>query len=205
MDQLRSIRMYDKVLDVLDESSWSILKHKAKQSFLSGTGDRGKQEFFNQLNEAFAYRHLLQRGYSSVAFMPEDNKQKTPDLQFTQGDFQRFCEVKTLSISNEEIDRMKRDETFDSSIYIQLPDALLQNKLYNVLTRATKQIQSQGTGFVYLIVYFDDFTLRHYTNYKRQLIDFLEIEFPALEVYIKIGIQSRKHIHHRSSHIRKRS
>lgn len=195
--QLRSlVATYDRALDTLDARSWEVLKAKALKSFLADSVDRGKNNFFNHLNESFAYRYLLQRGARSIAFVPETTKRKTPDLSFLENSKEFFCEVKTIGVSDEEIQRTKLEESLDASVYDQLTDQFLTGKLVNTVEHASTQIDSVGEGLVYLILGFDDFTLRNYRRYKSQLRELLTSRFPNREIYIKIGLQSRKRIHH---------
>ena len=55
---------YDRALSTLDDESWDILKNKALQHYLDHRNGKRKEGFFNQLNEAFAYRHLIKQGFS---------------------------------------------------------------------------------------------------------------------------------------------
>ena len=54
---------YNKSLMAIDEESWLILKGKALQHYLNHRSGQRKQGFFNQLNEAFAYRYLVSTGF----------------------------------------------------------------------------------------------------------------------------------------------
>ena len=66
----RAYRTYDDALKVLDAKSWQILKGKAIDHFLNHRNGQLKQGFFNQLNEAFAYRHLRQQNYLNIRLYP---------------------------------------------------------------------------------------------------------------------------------------
>jgi hypothetical protein len=196
--QWRSLfKTYDRVLDTLDDPSWAILKAKASEKFKANTVDRGKHQFFDVLNESFAYRYLLQRGASGVVCLPESKQkgQKTPDFSFIENGKKLYCEVKTINISDDEIIRTKRMQSFDGSVYYELPPNFLNGKLVSVVEQASSQIAFVGDGFMYLIISFDDFTHSYYDRYRSQLKEFLASEFPGREIYIKIGLQSRKRIH----------
>ena len=56
----KQCRYYNDALMLLDDQSWAILKAKAIQQYENHREGQTKQPFFNQLNEAFAYRHLEQ-------------------------------------------------------------------------------------------------------------------------------------------------
>lgn len=192
---LRSIlRTYNRAFKTLDIPSWELLKSKAIANFSGKSTNRGKNSFFNHLNEAFAYRYLHQRGCKLITIVPATTKHRSPDLSFIENGIQRFCEVKTIEISEDEIGRTICGSTFDATIYCALSLPFL-NKLDTTLSNAADQMSSQGSGLVYLIVNFDDFTLKHYSTYKYQLVQFLRLKYPMQEVYIKIGMQSRKRIH----------
>jgi hypothetical protein len=60
--KMKAYRTYEDALRLLDFESWNILKVKAIAHFLDHRSGQLKQGFFNQLNEAFAYRHLLRQG-----------------------------------------------------------------------------------------------------------------------------------------------
>jgi hypothetical protein len=190
---------YDRGLNTLDDPSWAILKAKVSEKFKEETDDsgRGKHQFFDVLNESFAYRYLHQRGASCVACLPESKKkgQKTPDFSFIENGKKLYCEVKTINISDDEIKRTKCGDSFDGSVYDELTQGFLNGKLVSVVRQASSQIDLVGNGFVYLILSFDDFTLRNYERYRSQLKELLMSKFPGREIYIKIGLQSRKRIH----------
>lgn len=197
------IAAYDRALRSLDDDSWRTLKQKAMREFPCNIENRGKQPFFNQLNEAFAYRFLLQRGYNQVALVPEDTsrrkKRKTPDIRFLKSGGVSFCEVKTIGVSIDEIARMKSGDVFDTSIYSQLDSPFLEKKLPEAIGVALSQVEAAGgRGLVFLIVQFDDFTLQYYAIYRQQISRLLTERFPEKEVYVKFGIQGQRRLHHRA-------
>ena len=75
-------RSYNDALMLLDDESWSTLKEKAIEQFMNEREGQRKQGFFNQLNEAFAYRYLLRRGFENIRFIKE-TKERTPDIRFS--------------------------------------------------------------------------------------------------------------------------
>src|SRR3974390_3112899 len=103
----------------LDASSWKILKKKAVDHYMNQRRGQRKQGFFNQLNEAFAYRYLCRRGFRRVRFIQE-GAQKTPDIRFSDHGILKCCEVKTIGISDDEIKRRSSNSVFDGSNYISL-------------------------------------------------------------------------------------
>lgn len=191
--ELRSeYQAYERALSLLDPESWTELRAKAVAHFLDHRPGQLKQGFFNQLNEAFAYQHLVRRGYRQVRVLREIGKTQ-PDLEYMRGDEKLFCEVKTLGISNEEIARREVPKRFRSSIYYEL-DAGFVSKLQSTLDVAQSQINARGAnGMIYLLILFDDFTLEHYDRYRKQVHACIQTH-TTKNVYVKVGIRGRRHI-----------
>ncbi|WP_428717141.1 hypothetical protein [Undibacterium curvum] len=194
--QARAIfRAYDKALDCLDQSSWEILSQKAIDHFFDHRSGQLKQGFYNQLNEAFAYKFLLRQGYSHVSILRENGK-TTPDLSYCCGTEIRYCEVKSIGISEEEIDRLDAGDVFNGSVYFDLSAGFMR-KLDADIKLGYKQIASKGTeGIVFIVANLDDFTLTHYERYRMQIAEHLsKVENP--EVYVMVGLLGGRKIHHR--------
>jgi hypothetical protein len=183
----KAYRTYDDALRWLDGDSWEILKAKAIAHFRDHRGGQLKQGFFNQLNEAFAYRHLVRQGYRGVRMLPERGE-RVPDLEYHDGRRQKHCEVKTIGISDEEIARRGSERAF-SNAYVRLRDGFF-NKLRSTIGVARSQIDAQGTpGLVYVVVIWDDFALDNYRSYRRELAAFARAE-RVEDVHIKVGLRS---------------
>ena len=76
---------YEQAINSLDEKSWSTLRKKAVRHFRDHRQGQLKTGFFNQLNEAFAYRYLVEQGFRNVEFLPE-GVSKQADLRFVNLD-----------------------------------------------------------------------------------------------------------------------
>ena len=164
-------RSYNEALMLLDDDSWNILKEKALVHFGNEREGQRKQGFFNQLNEAFAYRYLLRKGFRNIRFI-EEAAQKTPDISFTDRGTRGYCEVKTVGISNDEINRRSSHKVYDCGVYFSLGTGF-QNKLGADIDRAWEQIRSVGDhGLVFVLIRFDDIALDHYPRYRRQLTEY---------------------------------
>lgn len=186
-DKMKYYRAYNNALMVLDGESWQILKDKALQHYLDHREGQRKQGFCNQLNEAFAYRYLVRKGFDNVRFIREVNGRRSPDIRFEVHNKQNYCEVKTLGISNDEISRRSAVGTVhDGLVYVKLNYGFL-NKFCYAVNQARQQISSLGSnGLVYVIIRFDDMALDYYDNYRKQLIKFSKVHgFDNL--FIKIG------------------
>ncbi len=185
-------RAYERALSTLDSESWMVLRDKAIAHFTDHRSGQRKQGFFNQLNDAFAYQYLIRRGYGHVRILREVGETQ-PDIAYTHDTEKHFCEVKTIGISDEVIARRAKVRATSSSIYSNLSSGFL-NKLKSTLSAADCQIKArQGKGLIYLLMYFDDFTLDYYDRYRKQISACLEAH-TAESIYIKIGITGRKHI-----------
>jgi hypothetical protein len=153
--------------------------------------ERSKQGFFNQLNEAFAYRHLLRQGFTKIRMLPGTGKRVT-DLQYQAGRVRKHCEVKTLNISDEEISRRGSGKAF-SNAYLGLGEGFFK-KLSDAIATARSQIAAQGTGgLVYVVAVWDDMALDYYRAYRRQLASFGR-EKSIDDVHIKVGLRFNRRI-----------
>ena len=183
---------YDRAFRTMDDQSWSELKSKALKHFLDHRKGQRKQGFFNQLNEAFAYQHLSRRSYADVRVLREDGNVR-PDLQHTADGQTAFCEVKTIGISQEQLERWHAGGAFSGSIYSELSTGFL-NKLNSTLKTAWNQITAQGaSGFIFLVVLFDDFTLTHYDRYREQIQRQIK-GHQAPSIHVKVGLQGHRKI-----------
>jgi len=183
---------YDRALMALDTESWNLLKHKASKHYLDHREGQRKQGFFNQLNEAFAYRYLVAKGYADVQFISED-KTPRPDIGFTYNGIAMYCEVKSLGISNDEISRRNAVMAYGSGVYAKLDDGFLK-KFCDAVKAASRQIEALGSeGLVYVVVRFDDIALDYYRIYRRQLIE-VSAKHGFDNLFVKIGILGNKRI-----------
>jgi hypothetical protein len=174
----------------LDPDAWSFLKVKALNQLLNSPDRQLKQGFFNQLNEAFAYRFLSKRGFTQIKFVPEGG-QRTPDLSFVKDRQTCYCEVKTLCISQEAIMRRSTSQAFDCAPY-QTLNANFFNKLRSDIDNAISQMSTQsGKGLAYILVIPDDFTLDYYATYRLQLRNFVR-SHSASDIYVKVGLLGQR-------------
>jgi hypothetical protein len=166
-------RVYDNAFAFLDDESWTILKGKAIKNFPDSRNGQRKQGFFSHLNEAFAYRHLLNRGFADVRLIQE-GEEKGPDIRFLDGRIKSYCEVKTLCISDDEITRRAGLSVHDGAVYFSLSPGFLY-KLKDDIDKAWTQIHSVGkNGLVFVLIQFDDIALDHYRRYRKQLTEFVQ-------------------------------
>lgn len=183
---------YNRVVRELDDKSWQVLRDKALSHFKNHRNGQKKQGFFNQLNEAFAYRYLLKNGCGKILFLEEDGNKK-PDLEYFYNNVKGYCEVKTLGISDKEISRRGSQTVCDGQVYFSLDGGFL-NKFHQAVDDAWEQIHAMGQeGIVYIIIIFDDMTLDHYPYYRKQLINYSKKQ-GFNKLFIKIWLLGRKRI-----------
>ena len=137
-------RSYNRALMTLDVESWNILKTKALQHYMDHREGQRKQGFFNQLNEAFAYRYLVGTGLSDVRFIHEGNESR-PDIGYTHNLVQMYCEVKSLGVSNDEIVRRNGGIVCDGTVHARLDDGFI-NKFCDAVKQARQQIEALGSA-----------------------------------------------------------
>ena len=182
----RAYRTYDDAFRLLDSASWKILKSKAIAHFRDHRRGQLKQGFFNQLNEAFAYRYLVRRGFTGVHMLPEDGR-RVPDLCYRDGRQIKHCEVKTINISEEEISRRESSKVFTNA-YLLLEDGFFR-KLASDIASARAQIATRRTeGLVYVIVVWDDIALDYYQSYRKALKASASAN-DVNDVHIKVGLR----------------
>jgi hypothetical protein len=116
---------------------------------------------------------LVDRGCSGVSFIPRAKQQgqKTPDLQAIENAGKIFSEVKTINISQIEVNR--RHTGGVGSTTNVLPDALL-NKLDATVVSASNQMIAHDLArdvkhIVFIVVNFDDFFSKYKTDYFDQI------------------------------------
>ena len=190
--KVSTYQAYNRAFMSLDDKSWNILKRKSLEHYLDHREGQKKQGFFNQLNEAFAFHYLVSKGFHDVHFVEEANV-STPDISYSRLGKQSYCEVKTLCISDDEIDRRNSKQSYKGSVYVGLTDGFL-NKFCDSIQRARQQIGMPGfNGLVYLIILFDDIALDYYQDYKKQLNSFV-VTRGFDNIFIRIGVLGNKWI-----------
>lgn len=179
-------KTYEDAFGTLDDESWRILSGKAIEQFQNHRNGNWKQGFFNQLNEAFAYRYLKSMGCLDVKFLHEDGA-ICPDISYMDGLDQAFCEVKTINISDDEIGR-RAEKRFSNTPQGGSLDAKCINKLNNTIDTAVQQMSKRGSvGLVYILMHCDDFWLEHIDRYEEQISECIEAH-SARKIFVQIGI-----------------
>ena len=169
----------------LDIASWQLLKNKALKHYNDYRIGQKKQGFFNQLSEAFAYQHLASLGYTDIKILAEDKNKKTPDLSYVENGKKKYCEVKTVGISDDEIERREAQGIYvDRQMYSQLSTQFFQ-KLDKDLEVAREQINAKGEGIVFVLIRLDDYADSNMNKYREQITSFVDEPNPT-KLVIKI-------------------
>ena len=185
-------KQYDDIeseLAELDEAAWSFLKQEARPYVLKRDKHRDWQQLFDILNQAKAYGYLKREGCRDIAFIRRStiDGQQTPDLKATGTEGPVLCEVKTLNVSKDEIDRMKTGGV--GTTQVKLNDAFLK-KLSATLSAAERQMVTYFPGearrVVYVIVNFDDRLHEYSDNYQHQIDDFMKFRQSPTEAVFDI-------------------
>lgn len=187
-DPFPEIEVYEAALHALDLESWVILSKKAHEAFREKRNTRGKSQFFSLLNEALAYEYLVKEGYSNIRLIADSKKKKTPDISCKLNGKEHCCEVKTINISTEEINRISSGEVFDASIYQNLSKGFIDKLIYTINSAVVQITSYSSYGLVYVIINFDDFTLSYYHDYDRQISEILSSQFKGVDIVIRIGV-----------------
>lgn len=165
----------EKDIQILDSTNWLQLREKAVSRFKNHRKGQNKQDFINLLNEAKGFRHLKDIGCIDVCFIEETSKSQSPDVKGLLNNETIYCEVKTIGISDDEIDSRKVNKVLTNA-YTQLQEPFF-NKLKSTICTAASQIdampQNLSIHYIYVIIAFDDFTGRYLDNYQKQIDSFL--------------------------------
>jgi len=158
---------YENVLAQLDDTSWTILKNKAIRHYKDHRSGQLKTGFYSQLNETFAYCYLLDQGYQNVEFLIEDGIKK-PDIKYSNSGEIYFCEVKSIGISEDEINGRASGKA-RCLPYANLSERFMR-KLRDDIAKAQRQILSIGVnGLVFVYIQTDDASGVYVSRYRDQL------------------------------------
>jgi hypothetical protein len=188
MDSAHIMSIYvrwEGALQSLDTDAWECLKNEASPRLMaSNKRGRGWQGLFDILNQAHAYNYLKRIGCTGVVFVPR-TKTKTPDLEGWIDGGKILCEVKTLNISDDEIQGRRGGIVRNFAIRLE---AGFFGKLRDAIAAAQHQMcvfDTLGSArhMVYVSPCFDDFLGECKEEYFRQIDDHLvEHPFDGIEI-----------------------
>lgn len=138
---------YERAFSELDALSWKSLSEKALRHAHETRYRQCKGPLFDQLNDAFAYKWLVSRGFTAVSILPEaispKKGQKCPDIEFLHLGKKLYCDVKTIAPSRVELDARHDVKFRDSSRYFSLHRTFF-TKLDDAVKNGQQQIQARG-------------------------------------------------------------
>ncbi len=178
-------------LQRLDAETWAFLKSEALPRLKAPHPTRGWQQLFDTLNEAKGYNHLVRIGCANVKFIPRSttDKVQTPDLQAFLGAAKVLCEVKTINVSDDEIERFATGGVGTTLPYLEEE---FFNKLSSVIQTASSQLLAfdQGSAarrIVYVVFNFDDRLHECADEYQKQIeIYIATASIPNVEIVLDI-------------------
>jgi hypothetical protein len=183
--KLKQFRDIERDLQGLDAEAWAFLKSEVTPLLAARDPKRGWQLLFDKLNQAKAFKYLRDAGYLNIRFVPPSavKGQQTPDLQADGA----LCEVKTINISEIEVDRRYSGGVGSSTDQL---DAGFFGKLSSDLRKAKAQMAEYGVGqnakhIAYVIVNFDDSLHEYADRYQRQVDHYIAGDpVPGLQVVV---------------------
>lgn len=190
LDSMKQVWLaYEREFQRLDAASWKNMKDEARP-YLNSFSDegRGQEQLISILNQARAHNYLVDCGCFSVRFIPRASKKKqeTPDLKGELNGKTVLCEVKTIHISKEEVE--KRQAGSGGITTNLLDEKFIYNKLKPTLCKAKSQMKAYDDSddvkcIVFVIINFDDPLAEYKAEYYEQIDQWLTVDlFPGIDI-----------------------
>ena len=179
-------------LQRLDDHAWAEIKNEALHRLAAHRDGRGWQGLFDILNQARGYAYLADLGCTAIECIPR-GKRSTPDLQAVLGNQRLLCEVKTINISDAEVDR-RRSGGVGTTLAQVTPQLL--TKIHRTAHAAAAQMarfDAAARPLVYIVVNFDDLFHEYAPEYEAQIKAELAAHPPAVEVALDVKPRLRTH------------
>jgi hypothetical protein len=176
----------EKALERMDNEAWKRLADRSLPLITKKDPRRKWDQLFNSLYEAFGYKFLADRGYTSIQFIDRGDD-RTPDLLGKSETSTAILEVKTISNSDKEIDRLAARPLKMFNLAQELSDEL-KKKLRTDIENARGQLEAfdmpVDRRIVLLVVHMD---CDHWGNDKiEKLNQFAQLQQTAdLEVVVR--------------------
>jgi hypothetical protein len=158
----------------LDNTAWDFLKTEAAPYLtVTNVNGRGWSQLISILNQARGYNYLAGLGCTSIKFVPRSiiGGVETPDLEAVLKNREVACEVKTIGISDDEVDARRYVQARETQT--EVPTEFL-NKLDLTLDKAHRQLLSQRSSedalrIAFVVINFDDWPGEHKAAYYEQI------------------------------------
>lgn len=187
------LQSYEDILQELSVESFSIIKTKLLPLRKIPLWEYAPS--FDILSELFGYRYLVDEGYAHVEFLPEDKKERTPDLAAMEnGELACLLEVKCIHTSMDDEIKWFTDQQ-SGNVEQGIPDGL-KKKIVDSICDARQQIYEYTKSndvqkIVYLLIELDMNRRADPANWAR-LTQFLKenkrVHKPHLKVEWKFRI-----------------
>jgi hypothetical protein len=165
-------------LQGLDAEAWEFLKSEAQPQLKAPDQKRGWQRLFDKLNEAKSYNYLVSIGCENVKFIPRAKavRVETPDLKGLLDAATVLCEVKTINVSDDEINRFATRGVGNTLPYLEKG---FFDKLGHDIKKASSQLlafddSSAAHRIVYVVFNFNDGLHEYADEYQRQIEAYIE-------------------------------
>ncbi|MGB9026140.1 MAG: hypothetical protein WCC40_09290 [Rhodomicrobium sp.] len=178
-------------LQGLNAEAWEFLKGEARPHLKAPHPKRRWQQLFDKLNEAKGYHYLVSMGCENVKFIPRAKTRgvETPDVKGLLDAATILCEVKTINVSDDEINRFAA--RLVGKITLHLAKGFF-DKLGNDIRKAAAQLSAFDDGsaarrIVYVVFNFDDRLHEYADEYQRQIEAYIASEALAnIEVVLDV-------------------
>jgi hypothetical protein len=160
-------------LQGLDDEAWELLKAEALPRLSAKHPTRFWQPLFDTLNEAKGYNYLAGIGCAGVRFIRRSTR-KTPDLRGLLAGEEVLCDVKTINISDVEVDRRLTGGV--GSTLPELKEGFFKKLMSDIATAANQMLEYDDGAkhrFVYCIFKFDDSLHECADKYRAQIEAYL--------------------------------
>jgi len=194
---------FERAFSRLDDKSWKNLVEKAVAHFHETRPHQLKGPFFDQLNDAFAYKWLIKQGFHTVRILRETSSKKgakQPDISFRHGNTCFYCETKTINTSLDELRARVAGGYRDFSKYRSIHPTLFK-KYDDAIRLGSEQIHSNNArGIVFVVSWPDDFTMTYHNEHRQVIRTYLRTQNHP--VVVQFGLTS-SFIQHLRSLLRK--
>jgi len=140
----KSLTPLEKALERIDVEAWKQLGEKARPFVIRREAERGWNQLFDLLYEAFGYEWLANHGYTSIKFVERSDKpsKRSPELFATSPTSTAVLEVKSINCSEKEIKRLAAWPPQAVNFAGQVLSEGFKRKFLHDIKNAREQLQS---------------------------------------------------------------
>jgi len=187
-------------LEQLEDIAWQELKQKTLNYVAVKNERRAWSQLFDILDETKGYHYLKSEGCKKIHFIPECKGSKTPDIRAQCGRYIALLDVKTINVSDEEINYLRYNREHRDNPRLREPGLesikqRIRRRIKDAVEQGRKQLfeyaerwcpaDSPKRMIIYIIIHLD---AKH--CWTPQDIDNLKTYVSELQVHEKIEIRS---------------